>query len=60
MVPIDEAGRLDADELATREADQKKDAASANPVAKMPDDVVSLSPFEVVSDTKGYSAANLI
>src|SRR6476620_11285821 len=47
-------GRLDADEVATMEADQR-DAANT-PTEKS--DVVLLSPFEVVTDTKGYYSAN--
>ncbi|MSU25128.1 MAG: TonB-dependent receptor [Opitutus sp.] len=52
-------GRLDANEVAAMEADQKK----AVPVVTTPGgsadgETVHLSPFEVVSDTKGYYAAN--
>src|SRR5262249_46408186 len=61
-------GRLDPDEQAALEADQKKLAAvdttssTANSGNSSDDsrsgEVVSLSPFEVVSETKGYYASN--
>ena len=54
-------GKLDPNEVAAMEADQKAAAASVtttNAAAKPDEEVVTLSPFEVVSDTKGYYAAN--
>src|SRR5690349_14302047 len=45
-------GVLDADEQAVLDADRSKGV----PVAS--EEVVSLSPFEVISDTKGYYASN--
>ncbi|MBI5768935.1 MAG: TonB-dependent receptor [Verrucomicrobia bacterium] len=49
-------GRLDADELAALAADRPKTVpVEAKPVG---DETVTLSPFEVVADTKGYFAAN--
>ena len=55
-------GHLDPAEQAARDADVKRSASAA--VATAPDstkpgeEVVALSPFEVVSDTKGYYASN--
>ena len=54
-------GRLDADEVRALEADQKRTAAApvANPSSNAEADVpITLSPFEVVADTKGYQAIN--
>ncbi len=52
-------GRLDAAELAALEVDQKRSppvaVESASPA---PGETVMLSPFEVVSETRGYFAAN--
>jgi outer membrane receptor for ferric coprogen and ferric-rhodotorulic acid len=48
-------GILDPDEIAAMNADQKKDVPDSS---KSDKDVVALSPFEVVSDTKGYYSAN--
>src|SRR5476649_2353360 len=44
-------GVLDPDEIAAMQADQAKAAAKA-------DQPIAMSPFEVVTDTKGYYAAN--
>ena len=55
-------GRLDPDELAALDTDRKKIVPVANRDASAPagakDEVIALSPFEVVSDTKGYYASN--
>ena len=55
-------GRLDGNEQAALDADVEKSASTATAAApaavKTPDEVVALSPFEVVSDTKGYYGAN--
>ncbi len=53
-------GVLDAAEQATLDADLKRAGTAAKPATgnANSDEVVSLSPFEVVSDTKGYYAAN--
>ncbi len=51
-------GKLDADEVAAMEADQKKSVPVETTPATAANDVVALSPFEVVSDTKGYYASN--
>lgn len=53
-------GRLDADELARQDADEKKAAAGVTEGSGGPakEEVISLSPFEVVSDSKGYYASN--
>ncbi|MCX6953384.1 MAG: hypothetical protein NTV51_14630, partial [Verrucomicrobia bacterium] len=52
-------GRLDPAEQAALDADLKKSADAAAPAAgTAPDEIVALSPFEVVSDTKGYFASN--
>jgi hypothetical protein len=51
-------GVLDADELARLEADRRAAVKAVDVAAARNDDVVSLSPFEVVSDTKGYYSAN--
>ena len=40
------------------EADRKKTPVMNGAAAPGSDEVVSLSPFEVVSDTKGYYASN--
>jgi outer membrane receptor protein involved in Fe transport len=53
-------GQLDADEVATMQAEQAK-AAGAPVTATSSEaggEIVQLSPFEVVDDTKGYYAAN--
>ncbi len=55
-------GTLDATEQAALDADMKRAASSAanasSSAAKPTEEVIALSPFEVVSDTKGYYAAN--
>src|SRR5258706_7936923 len=54
-------GVLDPAEQAVLDADLKRAASAAtgpSGEAKVSDDVVPLSPFEVVSDTRGYFAAN--
>ncbi len=53
-------GVLDPAEQATLDADLKRAGAAAKPANSnaTSEDVVSLSPFEVVSDTKGYYASN--
>ncbi len=54
-------GRLDADEQLAFEADLKKSAAASatdTPGAPGSSEIVALSPFEVVSDNKGYYGAN--
>ena len=55
-------GRLDPAEQAALDADLKKSATAASPAtageSKHAEEVVALSPFEVVSDTKGYYGAN--
>ena len=55
-------GVLDPAELAAKQADEARAraaVAAASPGdAKPTEEVVSLSPFEVVSDTKGYYGAN--
>ena len=51
-------GKLDADEVAVMEADQKKPVPVATAASGADGDTVQLSPFEVVSDTKGYYASN--
>ncbi len=48
-------GVLDADELAAKDADERRAAGAA---AAATGEVVSLSPFEVVSDARGYFASN--
>jgi outer membrane receptor protein involved in Fe transport len=55
-------GKLDADELATLQADEAKDAkAPATSPATNSGDVVTMSPFTVdASDDKGYSASNTL
>ena len=50
-------GKLDAAELAAMEADQKK-PVPVETNAAAGDETVQLSPFEVVSDTKGYYSSN--
>ncbi len=61
---VNKNGVLDTAEQAAMEAEEKRAAtmaASNNPATAATaagDDVVSLSPFEVVSDTKGYYASN--
>ncbi|MBI5766304.1 MAG: TonB-dependent receptor [Verrucomicrobia bacterium] len=47
-------GRLDADEAAALAADQKKIATAPG----SGEEIIALSPFEVVSDAKGYYASN--
>ncbi len=54
-------GVLEVDELAAQEADRPRPAlvsAADLPAVKPADEIVTLSPFEVVSDNKGYYAAN--
>ena len=52
-------GKLDLDEVAAMEADQRKSVSIMSSEAKAEgDDIITLSPFEVVSDTKGYYSAN--
>lgn len=55
-------GRLDADELATQQADQALIAgAVSTPAADTPpskDETLVLSPFEVVANNRGYYGAN--
>ena len=52
-------GKLDAAELAAMEADQKKSVpVETKSPAAANDEPVQLSPFEVVTDTKGYYASN--
>ena len=52
-------GRLDADEITAMEADQKKAGTVVTTAVKAEsDEIVALSPFEVVSDTKGYYSSN--
>lgn len=55
-------GRLDASEQAALDADVKKSATAAAPAtpgeAPAGNEIVALSPFEVVSDNKGYYGAN--
>ncbi len=56
-------GVLDASELAAKEADERRAAgavasAPGAPGAPAADDIVALSPFEVVSDARGYFASN--
>ena len=55
-------GKLDPDEVAAMQADQAKAVPVSNqPVAKpAEEEVIALSPFEVVSDNKGYFAANSV
>src|SRR4051812_16927391 len=49
-------GVLDPSEQAALDADRGN--TSANATTKPGDEVVTLSPFEVVSDTKGYYSSN--
>ena len=55
-------GRLDPAEQAAFDADLKKSATAASATTagepRSGEEVVALSPFEVVSDTKGYYGAN--
>src|SRR5438874_931460 len=54
-------GRLDPDEQAALDRDRQNAAAAGAAAAnggKAPDEVVSLSPFEVVSEDRGYYGAN--
>ena len=51
-------GRLDPEEVAAMRADQAKAAAAPVPAAETPGEVVTLSPFEVVDNNRGYYAAN--
>src|ERR1019366_9852538 len=53
-------GKLDPDEIAAMEADQKKAIPVEAKTAAAGDEPVVLSPFEVVSDTKGYYSANVM
>jgi hypothetical protein len=50
-------GRLDADEVATMQSDQRSNVTPTTASAA-DSDVITLSPFEVVTDTKGYYQAN--
>ena len=50
-------GKLDAAELAAMDADQKKSVPTETKAAGG-DEAVQLSPFEVVTDTKGYYSSN--
>ena len=52
---LNKNGALDPAEQAALDADLKKAAGAASAAGE---DVVTLSPFQVVSDTKGYYAAN--
>jgi hypothetical protein len=55
-------GVLDPAEQAALDADARRAATAATPtgtdVPRPSDEVIALSPFEVVSDTKGYYSAN--
>ena len=57
-------GQLDAAELAAMEADQATAARTASaavttaPSTDVSGEVIELSPFEVVTDTRGYYSAN--
>jgi hypothetical protein len=53
-------GRLDAAELAAKQAEDDRSAKAAVPgaPAAAPEEVVEMSPFEVVGDKRGYFAAN--
>ncbi len=52
-------GRLDPDEIAAMEAAKKTAVPVATaPAAPATEEIVSLSPFEVVSENKGYFASN--
>lgn len=55
-------GRLDAAEQSVRDADLRKAAAAVQPAAPgtgaPTEEIVALSPFEVVSDARGYFASN--
>ena len=54
-------GVLDADEVAAMDADLGKPITVVAPdsvAPKPPEEIVALSPFEVVSDDKGYYSAN--
>ena len=51
-------GKLDADELAAQEADQKKSVPLETKAGGPTEEAVQLSPFEVVSETKGYYSSN--
>src|SRR5215207_2676860 len=52
-------GVIDASEQAVIDADLRRAANAPVPDApKSSDEIVALSPFEVISDTKGYYAAN--
>ena len=51
-------GRLDASEIATMEAEQRRTAGSAPSSGSSQTDVIQLSPFEVSSDNKGYFSPN--
>src|SRR4051812_6655116 len=57
---VNKNGLLEPAEVAAMQADQQRaaNAAVANGDAPKTEDVISLSPFEVVSDTKGYYASN--
>ncbi len=51
-------GKLDASELAAMEAAKKPAPTVEESAPKSGDEVIALSPFEVVSDNKGYFSAN--
>ncbi len=52
-------GKLDASELAVMQADEARaKSAAAEPAAKPNDEVVQLSPFEVIANNKGYYGGN--
>jgi hypothetical protein len=55
-------GVLDANEQAALDADLRRAGTAVAPTSaaapRSADEIVSLSPFEVISDTKGYYAAN--
>src|SRR5471032_1484323 len=50
-------GRLDPDELAAMQADQKK-SVPVETAAAGSEEAVQLSPFQVTGDTKGYYSSN--
>lgn len=51
-------GRLDPEEVAAMQADQAKAARAPVETTETPSEIVSLSPFEVVDNNRGYYAAN--
>src|SRR5688500_11883248 len=50
-------GRLDPEEVAAMQADQAKAAAAVVAVPGTSGEIVTLSPFEVVDNNRGYYAA---